>query len=185
MSNILFRLIRGRPDSLPAVIPRPNEPNRLTRKSFRISNLRAAQKFQTATSIARAAKARGGSPPGHAMACSLRDSLQGSRGSNRPHPTLRTSFPTSLHISVSGQAQRATGSSIASMQLSKNSTGYLCLQPAFHLAFTTSLQLFENSNQLALTQAQHLWESPRICGKPVAAHGSGVSRPTHTFHCHT
>jgi hypothetical protein len=39
------------------------------------------------------------------------------------------------------------------MQLSKNSTGYLCLQLVVDLAFTASLQLFENSNQSALTQA--------------------------------
>jgi hypothetical protein len=33
------------------------------------------------------------------------------------------------------------------------------MQLAAGLAVTVSLQLFENSNDLALTQAQHLWES--------------------------
>src|SRR5215831_16163017 len=105
------------------------------------------------------------------MACSLRDSLQGSRGSNRPHLTLRTSFPASLSQLSSRAGLPATGSSIASVQLSKNSTGYLCLQPAFHLAFTASLQPFENSNHPALTQARHLWESHDFCGKEVLKRG--------------
>ena len=93
MSNTFFGFFRGRSNSLLAIVSRSDEPNRLTNKPFRISIFRAAQMFQTATSIARAAKARGGFPPGLAMACSLKDSLQGSRVFNRPHPTLRTSFP--------------------------------------------------------------------------------------------
>ncbi len=63
-----------------AIASRRDEPQRLTSKPVRISIFRAAQNFQTATSIARATKARGGFPPGLAMACSLKDSQQGSRG---------------------------------------------------------------------------------------------------------
>ncbi|PWT73418.1 MAG: hypothetical protein C5B46_05390 [Proteobacteria bacterium] len=57
--TLFFVSFRGRPDSLPAVIPRRNEPNRMTSKSLRISIFRAAQIFQTATSNAQATKARG------------------------------------------------------------------------------------------------------------------------------
>ena len=80
---------------MPALIPRWSEPDGKTSKSFRISFFRAAQMFQTATSIARAAEARGRFLPGHAMACSLWDSLQGSRGTNLTSPDPSNQLPHS------------------------------------------------------------------------------------------
>ncbi len=159
MSNTFFRLF--------CIVSRPLKRNVGGRSSMRSSrkgksasrsesaSFRAAQNFQTATSVARAAKARGGFPPGLAMACSLKDSPQGSRGIKPTSPDPTNQLPTSH----SGQAQRPPGGSTAHLQLSKNSTRYPCMQLAAGLALTASLQLFENSNDPALTQAQYLWES--------------------------
>jgi len=47
---------RGHPNMLSAVAPRRDEPKRKTFKSVRVSIFRAAQNFQTATSIARATR---------------------------------------------------------------------------------------------------------------------------------
>jgi len=162
MSNFFFRLIRGRSNSIQAVAPRSDEPNRLTSKLFRISVFRAAQMFQTATSIARATRARGRLPPGLAMACSLKDFLQGSRGIRSTSPDPTNQLPTSH----SGQAQRPPGGSIASLQPSKNSTRYPLCATSGRSCSPLRLQLFENSNHPALTQAKGLWESVGGCGKP-------------------
>jgi hypothetical protein len=132
-----------------------SEPKRQIHRSIRISILRAAQNFQTATSITRAAKARGGFPPGLAMACSLKDSPQGSRGIQPTSPDPTNQLPTSH----SGQAQRPPGGSTAHLQLFKNSTRHPCLQLATPFVPAVPLQLFENNNDPALTQAQCLWES--------------------------
>ena len=75
-----------------AALSRCDEPNRRDQKAPFESALRAAQKYQTATSIARAAKARGRNLPGHAMACSLRISLQWFGGVTSTSPDHRTSF---------------------------------------------------------------------------------------------
>src|SRR5487761_2390183 len=73
-------------------------------------------------------------PPGLAMACSLKDSLQGLRGLASPDPTNQ--LPTSLI----GQATRPPGGSTAyflptaHLQLSKSSTGHSPLQLADRLS---------------------------------------------------
>jgi hypothetical protein len=116
----------GRPTTPLEWVRDRNRSNGTFCKPFRIGIFRAAQNFQTATSIARATGARGRILPGLAMACSLKEFLQGSRGIKPTSPDPKNQLPTSH----SGQAQRPPGGSIASMQLSKNSTSYLCLQPA-------------------------------------------------------
>jgi hypothetical protein len=133
MSNILFRLILRPPGLAAGVIPRRNEPNWMTSKSFRISIFRAAQIFQTATSIARATKARGriSRVMQWLVLCGITYRGQGYLTDlNRPiEPASQRPFPHSRFRA----GPTATGSSIASVQLSKNSTGYLCMQPAFIL----------------------------------------------------
>jgi len=76
---------------------------------FDSASFAQAQIFQTATSIARATRARGNWFPGLAMACSLKDYLQGSRGFIPTSPDPTNQLPTSH----SGQAQRPPGGSIA------------------------------------------------------------------------
>ena len=70
-------------------------------------------KYQTTTSIAQATRACGILLPGLAMACSLRDSLQGYRVFLLPHLTLRTSFPLPSY----GQAIWPPGGSTATHYL--------------------------------------------------------------------
>jgi hypothetical protein len=150
VSNFFFRtgftMRRGRPTTRLGFVPRAMGPERMTSKSARISFFRAAQMFQTATSIARAAR---GSRRiflrvmQWLVLCGI--PYRGPGALSRPHLTLRTSFPNPNL----GRAQRPPESSIASMQLSKNSTGHLCLQPALALSSSAVLQLFENSNDPA------------------------------------
>ena len=60
---------------------------------------------------------------GHAMACSLRDSLQGLGAPASPDPTNQ------LPNSHKGQATRPPGGSTAPLQLSKSSIRHPLLQP--------------------------------------------------------
>jgi hypothetical protein len=78
---------------LGGVLPPVHKPNPKTSKSFRIGTFRAAQIFQTATSIARAARARGNVPGSCNGLFSEEVSNRGPGVVSRPHLTLRTSFP--------------------------------------------------------------------------------------------
>ena len=163
-SRLIVILPRAPNHMVGAVSPTAMSRTGLTCNPFRISIFRAAQTFKQRPASLEPLTARGGFPPGLAMACSLRDSLQGSRGVKSTSPDPTNQLPTSH----SGQAQRPPGGSTAHLQLFKSSTSHPWVQPAAGLAFTASLQLFENSNRPVLTQAQHLWETEAFCGTHFA-----------------
>ena len=127
-----------------------NKKRSLQRKSFK----------QRPASPEPARGSRGISSPGLAMACSLKDSLQGFRGMFQTSPDPTNQPPTSH----TGQAHRPPGSSIAHLQLVQNSTATLRLQPAACLSSTALLRLPENSNHPALTQAQCCGKRQNSCG---------------------
>ena len=66
---------------------------------------------------------------GIAIACSLRESLQGYQGL-LPHLTQRTSITTCFPLPSMGQAHRPPGGSITNLQLFKSSTHHSRMQAA-------------------------------------------------------
>ena len=99
--------------------------------------------------------------PGLAMACSLKDYLQGSRGylSDLTRPNEPAShFPFRAGPTATGRLHRLIYSLFRIAQAIPicNSQSFLRL---------ASLQLFENNNDLALTQGQRLWESAAFLWK--------------------
>ena len=134
------------------------------RQTSQISPRRAAQisKSDQHKRLAPLKRTRDGLP-GHAMDCSLKDSLQGLRGTpQRFHPTQRTGFlipqragPTAtgkLHCSIHNHLRVA------------QATLHCKHRTAVRLA---SLQLSENNNDLIRWQAASLWKEPPICGKQL------------------
>ena len=104
--------------------------------------------------------------PGHAMACSLRDSLQGFRVHLRASPDPTNQLP-SFPLPSSGQATRPPGGSTAHLQLSKSSTGYSSFATSRSLS-RTHLRRSENCNSLENTQPAALWKArdsvESLCG---------------------
>ncbi len=88
--------------------------------------------------------------PGHAMACSLRDSLQGLQG-RLPHLTQRTSSITlASHFPQSGQATIGHREALLpNLQLSESSTRYPHLQAVRTRTVLAFLQLSEDINSAA------------------------------------
>jgi hypothetical protein len=68
---------------------------------------------------------------GFAIACSLRESLQGYQGL-LPHLTQRTSITTCFPLPSTGQAHRPPGGSTSNLQLCKSSIRYPCMQATHH-----------------------------------------------------
>ena len=114
-SRLIVILPRAPNHMVAAVSPTAMSRTGLTCNPFRISIFRAAQTFKQRPASLEPLTARGGFPPGLAMACSLRDSLQGSRGVKSTSPDPTNQLPTSH----SGQAQRPPGGSTAHLQLFK------------------------------------------------------------------
>jgi hypothetical protein len=153
MSNTFFGFFPGRSNLLLAVVPEAM--NRNSRQTSRFESASFAQRkcFKQRPASLEPLEARGGLPPGLAMACSLKDSQQGSRGFNRPHPTLRTSFP--LPIPGRPNGHREAPSLQCNFQRIAQAI-FVCNRRCSCLCAV--LQLFENSNEPAFTQAQY-------CGK--------------------
>jgi len=125
----------GHPTTPSGLVQSLDGPNGTPSRPFRISTFRAAQSFQTATSIARATQARGESfSPGLAMGLFSEGLPTGVQGFFvRPHPTQRTSFPLPIPGRPNGHREAPS----LNLQLVQNSTGYSLLQLAIFLASST------------------------------------------------
>ena len=85
---------RGRSTILLAFIPRYDPPRGRTLKPSESALIAQRKSFKQRPAPLEPLEARGGIyPPGHAMACSLRDSLQGSRGSKPTSPDPSNQLP--------------------------------------------------------------------------------------------
>jgi hypothetical protein len=161
-SSLLYR-IEGLSNSKLRVIPRCDEPKSVDLSPVRISSFAQRKTFKQRPASLGPLRARGSFSPGSCNGLFSVGFPTGVRGliPTSPDPSNQLCFL----LPTSGGAQRPPGSSIAHQQLSKSSTSYLRLQLAVGFRSTISLRLVENSNHIALMQAQHLWETPSSCGK--------------------